>query len=103
MQCIHKPASYLKILTQGYEGMVCRHCRQPIRPKAIQKADNLRRALVLFPAIILCVLLAFSEKLPGGLFLPICFIAGIAVTVIGWLIICRFVLEYEAICDEPQP
>ena len=103
MNCKHRPASYTKLLTEGDAGMVCRHCKKPIRTKDRQKADLFRRLLVIVPLVLFCVIAAtdISDGLGKAALLG-CFLGCLAVSVIGWLILCRFVLEYEEVPEKAE-
>ena len=103
MNCIHKPDNYKKLLTEGDAGMVCRHCKKPIRIKDKSKSDRIRLILVILPILLFCIIAGtdISAMLPGKAALLACFFACLGISVFGWLAVCRFVLEYVELPEAP--
>jgi len=101
MNCKHKPASYWQVLMEGDKDMVCRHCNKPIRTKDPRKAGIMRKVMALVPMAIFLVIIGtdISESMSkAGMVYT--FLACTGATIIGWLILCRFVWEYELVPEE---
>jgi len=101
MNCKHKPASYSKLLTEGDRDMTCKYCHKPIRTKNKGLSNLIRRLLVFIPIILFCIV--------AGIGLPIskpgllgCFFAALAISIFGWLLVCRFFLEYELVPEKNE-
>lgn len=105
MHCKHKPDDYKKMLLHGDEGMICRYCKKTIRTKNRHKSNIIRKILVIVPIILFCILAAMDiSEIPNGKVILLGSFAGcLAVSIIGWLIICRFVLEYEIVPENTAP
>ena len=101
MNCRHKPANYWQVLMEGDKDMVCRHCNKPIRTKDPKKANIMRKIMALVPMAIFLIIVGtdISEKLSKA-GLVFAFLACTGVTIIGWLIMCMFVWEYEVVAEK---
>ena len=104
MNCNHKPDNYKKMLTEGEAGMVCRHCKKPIRMKNKSHADRIRLLLVILPILIFCIIAGtdLSAIVPSKAALLGCFFVCLGISIFGWLIVCRFVLEYEEVPENAE-
>lgn len=102
MNCKHSPEDYKKMLLHGDSGMTCRYCHKPIRTKNRKKADALRRLLVFIPILLFCIVAGMGTPTTPAAKLAIagCFVGCLAVSILGWLIVCAYVLEYEELPEE---
>jgi len=103
MSCKHKPANYWQVLTEGDKDMVCRHCNKPIRTKNLKKATVMRRIVALVPMIIFLIIVGtdISEMLSKAALVG-SFLICTGVTIFGWLLLCRFVWEYELVPEDTE-
>lgn len=101
MNCDHKPASYLKMLTEGENNLVCRHCGAPIRIENAEKALRLRKLIVLVPAllVVLCMLPPVEKLVTRLMPLPAWVGAAILLPLVAWFVLCRFVFHYVGSAD----
>ena len=94
--------NYMKLLTDGDAGMVCRHCKKPIRTKNKTRADRIRLLLVLIPIFLFCIIAGtdISSMPYGKAAIVACFLVFLGISIFGWLIACRCFIEYEEVPEK---
>ena len=104
MNCKHLPRDLKNLLLNGDAGMVCRRCGKPIRTKDRKKADVIRKLLVIIPIVLFCIIagLDFPDTPAGKLAIIGCFAGSIAISILGWIGVCTFLLEYEEVPEKAE-